>query len=355
MSSGRQHAWYNVITRALAVWLTFAMTGCAVPLGAGPSARAPANAIAFTPSINKCARVALGVESPYRVPLPQPVHDEKSLAVLALVPHEVRRTMQAAGIEALVVKVLAERAARSRGTTTELLALQERLGMHMRALEAQLASILYEIDCTGDEVEGFLHDLEHREHRKELALTIASLSVAGAAAVTAGALALSEHHPRAEAIVGLSGGVASAGLGVSAFAHRSPTIAFRHERNLLAPLAGGEDAEHMFPSFVFRLLSSHVEGAGTAPAASLVQRYRALLVRDFGPQEGALRTAVVFGGGGIYDKSLLGTRQDILDDLEALLGGFRRDVEVLERYLLQLFGPEQEALEREGSQTGERE
>ena len=61
-------------TKGAALMALLATSACAVPVQAGPPRSTPARAVVVTPT-DKCARVQLGAESPYRVPLPEPVRD----------------------------------------------------------------------------------------------------------------------------------------------------------------------------------------------------------------------------------------------------------------------------------------
>jgi hypothetical protein len=71
-----------------------------------------------------------------------------------------------------------------------------------------------------------------------------------------------------------------------------------------------------------------------------MRRFDAILSRGSALGDAEVRRSIVLGGGGVYDTDLLVVRQDMLDELEATLSGFRRDLELLERYVVQLSGAE---------------
>jgi hypothetical protein len=309
-------------------------TACA---GSGrPELRAPTSHAARASSSNACVRPTLGPDSPYRLPLAGPVTDPVRLRLLADVPAEVRRTVVATGLEPLLADTLEEQA--QHGDTPTLAGLSHRQEMAARlgSFDSQLASVLFEVDCTGDTLEDLVHEFDRREHARELKLTIASLVVGAVSGVVAGIWELQDREGKGAPITAATGAGATAALGVAAFIPHSRPVAFSHPRNLLAPIAHGDDPAHIYPSFVFRLLTLPMSDGAPTPAAELIQRWRAAL-RDSLPAEQHERAEqLLFGEGGVYPANVLTLRQTMLDQLESRIGALSRELEVLERYLTRI-------------------
>lgn len=279
-----------------------------------------------------CQRPRLGPDSPYRLFLAGAVEDPADQAALARVPAEVRRVMLAAGIEPQVAALLRMRAA-SQAPTVELLSLQQDLTAHLGALDAQLASLMFEIDCTDDAHEELLHTIEDRTRARELKLTIASLVAGALGGVAAGVWDASDEASKGPAVVGATTAGVAAALGIAAFVPKHHTIAFSHTRNLFAPIALGTDDDHLYPTFVFRLLTLPM-ASGPTPREALLARFKPLLAAA--ARERSDAEAQLFGTGGAYDESLLRTREEMIDQLESAIGALARDLELLERYLARL-------------------
>jgi hypothetical protein len=117
-------------------------------------------------------------------------------------------------------------------------------------------SLLFEADCTGDQMEAALLELDRRAGKQELALTIASIAVGALVGVAAGVWDLSGTESRGPAALGITGGAGTAVLGIAALTPKRGRVVFAHDRNLFLPILDGEDPERLYPPFVFSLMSS---------------------------------------------------------------------------------------------------
>ncbi|HEY6880824.1 MAG TPA: hypothetical protein VI299_22525 [Polyangiales bacterium] len=310
---------------------------CALLLFAWGCARKPLDPVsvraARTGSSAQCARHKLSDDSPYHVALAGPVEDPALRAQLAAVPRDVRRSVLATGLEPLLATMLQERAGHTETPIARLERRQE-LSTRLSALDSQLSALLFESDCTGDALEDLGHELERREHTRELRLTVASLVVGAVAGVAAAVYDATDREGDGPPIVAGVGAGATALLGVSAFLPNERPVVLRHERNLLAPIARGTDPDHVYPTFVFRLLTLPDDQGGPTPREALLRRWRAELEHAVEPVQRRDAEHLLYGSGGVYSPALMQLRQTMLDQLEAELSSITREVELLERYLL---------------------
>ncbi len=255
-------------------------------------------------------------------------------AQLASVPAEVRRVALAAGLEPVFARLLRDRATL---TLPELLARRQTIELHVQSLRTQLDATVYETDCSGDLIEHLQSQLDRDESARNIRWTVLSIVTQAAAAITIGALELRDAPENAVAVVGVTGGVAASALGVAAFLPPEREIVMQHTRNVLTPIVTGTDSEHLYPSFVFRMLTLPRAG-GETPVQQLRARFEELLKDAVAPDELVRARALLFGSGGVYDARLVSVRERMLDELEMSLSALSRDLELLQRYLQRTFG-----------------
>ncbi len=282
-----------------------------------------------------CMRFTVRVAGPYHQELAGPVEHP----LLDVMPKEARRTARAAGLEPLVLAILqAERAEGPEGSGfLRQAALRQELFMRLVSLGTQLESVLSEIECTDDVVEELAAQLDARERKRELKLTLASIVVGAAAATLGGAWEITNDESHGGPITGVVGGVASAGLGLLALMPREHSLRYTHAHNLLTPIQQGEDPARAYPTFVRRLLQAPGPNGESAPGVELRADFERKIEAAYATEKGrADARSILFGAGGVYDQRLIGLRETLYDTLEAKLNTFARELELLTRYLVNL-------------------
>jgi hypothetical protein len=273
----------------------------------------------------ECVRPFVARQSLYA----EAAEGEGDPSLLATVPPEAARTMRAAGLSALVSRALEKRGA---ALTLDALALRQDLSMRLISLETQLSAMIFEAECTGELLEAMQLELEDRADARELRLAVASLVVGAVAATAAGTWNLIDGSSKGPAVLGLSGGVASAGLAAAAFVKQTARMRYVHEHNLLSPVVERRDPGELFPRFVFRLLiTPGVDGR--APRDRLIARWREL-IDELPADERHDATHMLYGAGGIYDLPRMSLRERMYDALESELNAQARDLELLDRFLV---------------------
>lgn len=321
--------------RALAIIALVALTGCSASWGARTPETIPAGTmVGPRGDAPRCVRSSSGKEGLHRQPLAGAEPDPALAAQLASLPADVRRTVLAAGLEPALSRLLRDRLTLP---PLDVLARRQAVELHLQSLKAQLDAAVYEADCSGDLIEHLQSALNQRENERELSWTIASIVTQAVAAIAVGSLELANSDSRVTALVGVTGGVAASSFGVAAFLQPDGAVVLEHSRNLLAPVMKGQDPEHLYPTFVFRLLTLPRPN-GDSPAAQLRARFDELLAQELSPEHHGRARALLYGNGGIYDRRLVTVRERMFDELETTLAAFSRDFELLQRYLVRLLG-----------------
>ncbi len=293
----------------------------------------------------RCARSASGAESPYRRSLPGPETDPALLVHLARLPPEVRRTAVAAGIEPLLARLLRAQAQADGVPSLESLALRQSLDERLAALPPQMLATEFECECQIALLAEVVAAHDEAESERQLALTIASLVAGAGFSLAAGAWDLANEHepspsvPDGPLVTALVGAVVTSALGAAVLVPSPRELFLEHAHNLLTPILTGEDPERLYPTFVFRMLTTPEADGGPSPRERLLERWRAEIAGARGEPERALVEALLASDGGVYDAGAARLRRALLEELEASLDGLARHVDRLGAELSEALSP----------------
>jgi len=135
--------------------------GCA-PLRPSVPSSIPLGAVAIRPEeTDDCARPSqrFGESGEGQEPA---VDDPALVAELATLPPDLRRTARAIGLEQQLATLLRAHREHPDERSVELVATRLQVVMRISAVEIELGSLLFEADCTGDQLEAALLELERR-------------------------------------------------------------------------------------------------------------------------------------------------------------------------------------------------
>ena len=281
-----------------------------------------------------CARAIMDSRSPYRMPLAGAEPDPNLARYLSDIPYQARRAALAAGLEPLLSRLLATRTASQGQPTVEGLAMEAELNLRLVAFHSQISAAAFEAGCTANMIQKLLPEFTHKEQSRQQAITVASLVVGAIGSVAGGIWSLHDGSSRGPATVGIGAGAAATLLGVAALTHGEREVRFEHARNRLVPLARGSDPDHLYPSFVFRMLTSPDTSDGKSPRDDLLQLWQRQLEDNVPEAQQASARERLLGDGGVYDESLLTLRADMFEALESTIQSLARDLELLSRSLV---------------------
>jgi hypothetical protein len=167
---------------------------------------------------------------------------------------------------------------------------------------------------------------------------VASLVVGAAAVLVAGIWELAGTESDGPLITGLAGAGAATALGAAALAAPGRRIVFVHEQNLLSPIERGQDPDHLYPTFVFRLLTLPTPTGVPAPRELLIQEWHRQIEQSVPVDRHAAAASLLWGAGGVYDDDVLTLRRRLYEELESTLDSFARGVDQLNVTLAQVLG-----------------
>jgi hypothetical protein len=283
----------------------------------------------------RCARAVMGRDSPYRMPLADPVSDEKGLKLLEVLPPEARRTARAAGLEPVIASLLQRKAEQPPGN--DLLQRQHELALRMTAFDAQVSSLAFEVGCTRDRVRDLILALDADEGNRQLKLAASSLIIGATTSTAAGAWDLLGPESEIPAWVAIGGGVVTAAIGAAALLVPERVVVLEHRQNLLRPILEGKDPDHLYPSFVFRMLTARYQGDEHTPRDALLQDFDVILESKVPGVKHARALEILGGTGSYYPREMLEAREAFLHAVELAVAGVARDLELFDRTAVRLF------------------
>ena len=314
---------------------TLLASGCATLINNSMPSHTPQGAVVVAPvEATDCMRASAARKGFGYAPLDEPLAEPELLTYLADVPTDVRETARAAGLERTLAMLLqAQATSTTSDASISTVAMRLQVVMRISSLEIQLASLLFEADCTGDQMEAVLQELEQRARRRELAYTIASIAAGAFIGVGAGVWDLNNATgSKGPAAMGVAAGIATAGLGIIAFVPKRRQVIFPHAHNLFIPIVRGEDPQRLYPPFVFRLLTTPRAPGNVTPREQLLTAWKRIIDETIPAEDRRLAVTVLYGRGGVYDGALVDARERMFDVLESQLNGFDLDLEILYRY-----------------------
>jgi hypothetical protein len=198
----------------------------------------------------------------------------------------------------------------------------ERIELARLAVAASSA----ELTCESERADQTADYLGQRASGTVQALTVSSI-VAAAATGTASVLLSTNNASNVQQdVVAIGGGVITGGLGLgSLWVH--PQINYAHPRNLLAEIWAGPPTATLYSPFVWAYLtrpefSNSQEHSIRDNIKDRWRRYQRI-ERSAGEKE------TLLGAGGLYDVSMLHTRSQMLDEVEAEVLLVNQDLESL--------------------------
>jgi len=284
----------------------------------------------------RCAREPMPADSPYRMPLAREERDPALASRLDVLPPRARRTALAAGLEPLLARILQARAT-MREPDLELIEREHELELRLNALSAQVSAVEFEARCTSEMLAKVQASFLDREQARQVKIATLSLMVGAALATAAGVWALADDDSNAPVVLGIAGGGIAAGLGAFALTHEEHPIRLVHQPNHLAAIERGSDPDHLYPTFVFRMLTFPQPSQARSPRDELVAGWKRELEEALPSQEAIAAAALLNGPGGRYEDVRLALRAQRYQDLELAVQGIARDLELLDRSLVRLF------------------
>jgi len=271
-----------------------------------------------------------GREVDYCVPA-EPVRFDPSRSAVLWAPFEVSDALQrrftrqdlllahAAGVLGALESL--ERWEAGPGALERRDALLGEVELRLLLFSTTLSSVAAELDCEVGRTGQVASLLDGLETRRQTLLTISSI-VVGALATTVTAISSDD---TANDIIDITGGAASAGLGLAAL-FSSPSLRFDHPRNLLADVWRRPELSGDFPPALWFVLTN--KDFSNEQRHSIAHNVRARWVA-YGYVEEPDGGGPYFGAGGKYTRDALRTRTNMLEELQAAVRLIHQNLQAL--------------------------
>ena len=186
-----------------------------------------------------------------------------------------------------------------------------------------MASLAAELDCEVERAEQLATYLDQRDQKRIRSLTLLSIIIGAVTTVTT-ALVKAD---RPDQLIGIGGGVISAGLGGAAAFSSNRSVTFLHKRNLLTDMWSEYSQSTIYPPFIWYVLNEKTfsNSGQTSVRANIRQRWRDYELVDCSP----LQHKLFFGVGGSYQADDLHIRANMLDQLQASIRSINQDLQSL--------------------------
>ncbi|MFD2936366.1 hypothetical protein [Spirosoma flavum] len=187
----------------------------------------------------------------------------------------------------------------------------------------QISGLAAELDCEGERADQIATYLDQRDTQRIRRLTILSV-VLGAATTVATTLIRSVDATK---VVGVSGGVISAGFGGLAAFSSNRSVEFKHERNLLTDIWYQPKQSSVYPPIVWYVLNEKLfSNIGQHSIShNIRQRWQDYVLNGASKEQQDL----YFGKGGNYQADDLHNRANMLNQLQSSVRSIYQDLQSL--------------------------
>jgi len=205
----------------------------------------------------------------------------------------------------------------------EILTTHRQILSRITLTSVQISGLAAELDCESQRASRIATYLDQRDAQRIRRLTILSV-VLGAVTTVATALI---HADGANKVVGVSGGVLSAGFGGLAATSSSHSVPFQHDRNLLADIWYQPKQSSVYPPMIWYFLNEKLFSNLGEHTISYNTRERwQNYVLNGVP---ANQQELYFGKGGDYQADDLHNRANMLNQLQSSVRSIDQDLQSL--------------------------
>ncbi|CAN5797440.1 hypothetical protein BH24BAC1_BH24BAC1_21840 [soil metagenome] len=250
----------------------------------------------------------------------------------------------AMGVLDLLREYLAQREGTEAQATAEaeirLLRLEQRIMNQINLTSLEISAAAAEVDCEEERADQMGSYLDNRTDQKERRLTVAAISTGALTGIASAALLAGNRESDYLDLIGIGGGIVEVGLGLRLlFLNLKAT--YRHPRNPLREVYEGPAVSEIFPPALWYFLNYQVPALPEqlSPRLQLILQWERLgPLADARPREQEKVLQLLTGEGGIYPASLLHSRADMLDQLEAQINQMQQHLSILSREFMRLSG-----------------
>ncbi|RZL41840.1 MAG: hypothetical protein EOO93_29400 [Pedobacter sp.] len=199
------------------------------------------------------------------------------------------------------------------------LRLKQKIGSRIALAQSQLTAVAAELDCEGERSDMAADYLDGLNSKRNRQLTVGSVIV-GALTTVAGAVTKNS----TQTIIGISGGLVSAGLGAMTINPKGKKVEFYHEHNLLRAIWREGEKNSDYPDFVWKMLNE--KEFSTNGNVTLIKSIKSRWLQfEFNGGVDVDEEKLLFGNGGFYRSEDLHTRSAMINQLQSTIRSIHQD------------------------------
>lgn len=208
--------------------------------------------------------------------------------------------------------------------TLKRLVLKQKITDRLILTGIEINALASELDCNGERINKLADYVNGINNKKTKNLTVASVTI-GALTTVASVLIKNNNSSN---IVGVSGGLLSAGLGAMTISPKGKKINLKLQRNLLRNIWFNDNSNGAYPRSIWAILNEkQFSNSGKNDLQeSIKNRW---LQYNFDGKIDAETEKLFFYDGGIYNADDLYSRANMLNELQATIRSLEQDLKSL--------------------------
>ncbi|MFH6958840.1 hypothetical protein ACHRV1_15680 [Flavobacterium aquidurense] len=208
--------------------------------------------------------------------------------------------------------------------TLKKLVLKQKITDRIMLTTIEINALASELDCNGERINKLADFVDDINNKRTKNLTVASVTLG---ALTTVATVLIKNN-NASNIVGVSGGLLSAGLGALTISPKGKKINLRLQRNLLGNIWYNDNSNETYPNSIWTIINEkQFSNSGENDLQeSIKNRW---LQYNFNGKIDSETQKLFFDDGGIYSADDLHSRANMLNELQATIRSLEQDLKSL--------------------------
>jgi hypothetical protein len=215
--------------------------------------------------------------------------------------------------------------------SNEYLTIRQKMTDQLQLASFDIATAVAVVDCDSKRAALTATLLTRQENSREKRMTIGAITTGALTALTVGLLKLGDHEDAGE-WVGIGGGLAEAGLGITSLLQKPPKTDYRHQRNPLREIWTHPATSTVFPPLVWYYLNKPKSGGNPSLIDGLRSRWDLLVSLNAEAKKARNRRyheVNYFGDGDYYTAEELTVRSTMLGQLATELQLMNNDLTIL--------------------------
>jgi len=249
---------------------------------------------------------------------PNKIPKQDSILHANLSKHDILIS-KAIGIEIYLAEYLL-----TKKDTLKRLVLKQKITDRLILTSIEINALASELDCNGERIDKLANFVTDINNKKTKNLTVASVTIG---ALTTVATVLIKNNNSSN-IVGVSGGLLSAGLGALTISPKGKKIELKLQRNLLRNIWFNDNTNGAYPNAIWTILNDkEFSNSGKNDLQeSIKNRW---LQYNFDGKIDTETEKLFFYDGGIYTADDLSSRANMLNELQATVRSLEQDLKSL--------------------------